>query len=50
MQIYYVYLTRVLNQLVGVSNALVGMVDACLKVGTGFLTADGGVAGGCDVR
>ena len=32
------------------SNALVGMVDAHLKVDVGLLTAGGGVAGGCGVH
>ena len=34
----------------GVSDALVGVVDARLKVGVGLLTAGGGVAGGWGVR
>ena len=34
----------------GVSDALVGAADACLKVGVGLLTAGGGVAGGHGVH
>ena len=45
MQIYNVYLF-LRSQLVGVSNALVGMVDAHLKEGIDHLTTGGGIAGG----
>ena len=49
MQIYNVYLTRVLNSQLasGRVRHFVGVVDAHMKVGISLLTAGGDDTGGC---